>query len=129
MNKKENNNNSNSNVVFKQVSSEEEYWKEHKAMKKRINKLFRKSYKFLYKPNDFIDEYENILAEYTFKGVVSDEWSDYQRKRLYNELNKPEEFKEFTEDVKQKILARKDKAVKYVSKKVKKTKEKEKDSN
>lgn len=112
----------NNKVIFKQVTSEEEYWKEHKQMKKRINKLFRKSFKFLYKPNDFIDEYENILAEYTFKGVVSDEWADSQRKRLYNELNKPEEFKEFTEDVKQKILSRKDKAVDYVSKKVKKTK-------
>lgn len=122
MNKYNNDDDSNSKgkVVFKQVSTEEEYWKEHKAMKKRINKLFRKSFKFMYKPSDFINEYENILAEYTFKGVVSDEWADKQRKRLYKELNHPEEFKEFTEQVKQNILKRKDKAISFIKNKTKK---------
>ena len=91
---------------FKRVETEEEYWREHKKMKKAIGKLFRKSYKMLNDPQAFIEKYENLLAEYEFKGVVSPEWSQQQRERLYREMNSPNEFKDWVEKGKKRLKKR-----------------------
>jgi hypothetical protein len=93
----------NKKVTYKRVQNEEEYWKEHKKMKKEISNLFRKSYKMLTKPEEFLEKYENMLAKYEFKGVISEEWSQKQRERLYRELNKPEEFKEWVKKGKENL--------------------------
>ena len=88
-------------VVFKElkrISTEEEYWKKHKEYKKKIARLMRKSYKFIKDPQRFIDEFENLLAEMEFIGLVSSSWSQGQRERLYREMAKPEEFKEWVSE-------------------------------
>ena len=78
---------------LKKITSEDEYWKQHKIYKKSMNKLFRKGFKYLTNPLGFIDEIEQLLAEMEFIGLVSPEWSQGQRERLYRELGKPTEFK------------------------------------
>lgn len=104
----------NNKEVWARVKTEEEYWKKHKEMKKEIKKLFRSSYKMLNDPEGFIKKYELMLAKYEFIGVVSSEWVDGQRKRLYNELNKPSEFKESVVRAKDKL---KSKGKKFFSRK------------
>lgn len=89
--------------VLKRVETENEFWTEFKKYKKKINKLMRKSYKFFGEPKEFIEQFENILAEMVFVGVVTEEWAQGQRERLYRELNKPEEFKDWVDEGKKKI--------------------------
>ncbi|MFW6130938.1 MAG: hypothetical protein ACOC56_07115, partial [Atribacterota bacterium] len=48
-------------------------------------------------PEGFIEDYETLLAEMEFIGLVSAEWSQSQRERLYREMNKPQEFKSWVE--------------------------------
>ena len=38
------------------------------------------------------------MSEMVFIGLVTEEWSHSQRMRLYNEMNKPSEFKHWVED-------------------------------
>ncbi len=90
-------------MKLKRIETEEEYWKKHKEYKKKINKLFRKSYKFLTDPLGFVNEFENILAEMEFIGLVSMEWTQGQRERLYREMNKPSEFKQWIIDSRENI--------------------------
>lgn len=105
------------NKVFKQVSSQQEFDREYKNFKKDTNKLFKKGFKFLKDPQGFIDAYEGLLSEYQFKGVISEEWASHQRKRLYRELNKPEEFRELAEKTKANIKRNKDKALNFITNK------------
>ena len=90
-------------MKLKRIETEEEYWKKHKEYKKKINKLFRKSYKFLTDPLGFVNEFENIVAEMEFIGLVSMEWTHGQRERLYREMNKPSEFKQWIIDSRENI--------------------------
>ena len=83
--------------VLKKVESKEEYYSELKVYKKKINKLFRSGYKMLKDPDKFIENYETLLAEMEFIGLVTPEWSQSQRMRLFSELNKPNEFKDWVE--------------------------------
>lgn len=99
---------------IKPVETEQEFWSEYKKDKKRISKLFRKSYKAFSNPISFIEEYENILAEMEFKGLVTPEWVQGQRERLYREMNKPDEFKEWVSGMKDRIYNKKDEILKKI---------------
>lgn len=101
------------NVVeeLKKVETEKEYWQKHKEMKKDIKKLFRSSYKLMHNPNEFIKKYDLMLSKYEFIGVISSEWADEQRIRLFNEMNKPEEFKDWVSDVKKGLSEKKKRTI------------------
>jgi len=84
--------------VLKKIESEKEYKEQLKVYKKRIGKLFRTGYKCLANPDKFLKEFDTTLDEMVFINLVTQEYANNQRKRLYRELNKPQEFKSWLDD-------------------------------
>ena len=82
---------------------EKEYWKKHKEYKKQITRLFRKAYHFLTYPELFVEVYENILARAEFEEVFSSEFVHKQKIRLYENMEKPEQFKKWIEKSKKRL--------------------------
>lgn len=75
---------------LKRIESEEEYWIKHKEYKKKLNVLFRKSFKYIGRPHDFAVAYDKVLDEMEFIGLVSPEWCMQQRTRFYDMLKSPD---------------------------------------
>jgi hypothetical protein len=82
-------------IIIDEYKHTKEYFdKVNKEYKKRFNKLIRSSIKYYNNPYGLVQEIENIWAEGIIIRLYSPEWVHEQRIRLYNELMKPQEFKE-----------------------------------
>lgn len=91
---------------------EKKFKSETKKYKKRIAKLLKNSYKMFNNKLDMLYELELLWQEMEFIGLVDDEWVQYQRERLYRELNNPEEFKQWLSYNKDKLKSKINKALK-----------------
>lgn len=75
------------------VKNEIEYWEKHKYYNRKLKKLSRNLKKFVYHPDEYINEFENILIDCVSCGVFSLDFANDQRKLLYNNLNYKHTFK------------------------------------
>lgn len=91
-------------IKLKKIESEQEYWEQHKIYKKKLAKYCRKGYKYLLKQDEFIDGFESILLEMEFIGLTTHKWTLEQMQRLFNELNSPNEFKNWVERSKKRLI-------------------------
>jgi len=80
---------------IKPIETEKEYWEAHEVFKKTISRHTRKVKSYLGNPMNYINEFEAILKEGVRIKVITKEYAQEQRQRIYNELNKPSEFKEW----------------------------------
>lgn len=75
---------------YKKIESEKEYWEEYNKWKKEFDKLnFKKLRKEPYK---YIEEFEKKLIEGAMKEIISFEFAKKKIKRMYKEINAPQEF-------------------------------------
>lgn len=76
-----------------EVTSEKEYWDKHKEYNKKIKKLSRDFKLLIYYPEDYIKKFEILLCEMVSYGLVSLEWANSKRKKLYDDLKNPVKYK------------------------------------
>lgn len=82
-------------TIIDEYKHTQEYFNEvSKEYKKRFNKLIRSSIKYYNDPYALVQEIENLWGEAVLIKLYSPEWVQEQRIRLYNELMRPQEFKD-----------------------------------
>jgi len=87
-----------SNKDFKKLFDEE-----YTNYKKELKKLLRSAYKNVFNPLKTLEGLEYIWYKYSFIGVLTEDYVDKQRERMYNSLQFPDI------DIKNKVMAIKNK--------------------
>ena len=103
------------------ITSEQDYWKQHKEYKIKIKKL-TKNFKLYFKnPADFISQFEILLKEMVYIGIINQQQSDEHLKKVLEGMNAYPEMKEKLhsqlEKLKNKIIKKKLKQEKKQEKK------------
>lgn len=80
------------------ITTETQYWEEHKKFKKKINHLAKNIKKLMKNPKEFIEEYENLMDEGVKTQVISKEYATQMKTTLQKELASPTKFKIFAEE-------------------------------
>ena len=110
--------------TLKVIETEQEYKEQLKIYKRRIGKLFKTAFRHLAEPEVFFNKFDNTLDEMVFIKLVTPEFAQSERMRLYNELNRPAEFRSWIDDsiskVKNKFKGKKNNEIKEQHNKIKK---------
>lgn len=96
------NQNNLSNEEFKVL-----YDNEYNNYKKELKKLLRTAYKNVFNPLKTLEGLEYIWCKYIFIGVLSEEYVEGQRNRMYSSMNTPDlDIRNKVDKIKQKINKR-----------------------
>lgn len=90
------------------VTNEIDYWKRHKYYMRKIKKLKRNYREYIYYPDKYIRDFEEVVNNMYSEGVISLENANEIREKLFNDLNYNNKFKTWVAK-KLRILKRKDK--------------------
>lgn len=88
------------NEKLKLVKTEKEFWDTHKYYLGKMKMLRYDLKKFIYNPDLYLKEFEQILTDMVTTGVMSIEQSNEIRQDLYNKLNDPKPFKKWSNKLK-----------------------------
>lgn len=87
-------------LTDKTPNLEEKYNMYYSEYKKKLKKLIRSARKYIMRPYDFLEEFEFLIQEMRFVGIIDEEYEEYQRERLHREIEAPNEFKAEVEKAK-----------------------------
>lgn len=97
---------------IKEVTSEDEYWRVHKKYKRKLKKLSLNLKRFMFYPDEYIDEFEKNMSEMLAYGILNIEQVNEYRLQLYNELNYPSKFRNWIYNKMDSVKGKVNKAIK-----------------
>lgn len=80
------------------ITSEKEYWEEHKKFKKKLNNIIKNVKLLVKNPAQYIKDFEDLMNEGVETEVISKEYAEQQKSKLQKELASPTKFKIFAEE-------------------------------
>lgn len=72
---------------IKEVTSETEYWEQHKIYKKKLRRITKNILKLMSDPEGFIKDFETTLREMLSYGILNSEQIEKIRFDIYTDIN------------------------------------------